>query len=280
MCSLKMMAHHLERRALGFVVTAMLILPSLSACMVMGGADAGSVIPEVVVEATDAGYIIPAEVPSGVVAFKLVGEVNGFPARLNEGVTLEEANDALTQPSPFAALGLMSLLGGSYNTSDDRLILDLKAGQHVFIAFAEGGPPSVHPFMAGEPSGAPAPTADVMVDLVDFNFAVPAEISTGPKLWQISNKGEQWHQMGILKLNEGVTVDNLVAMMSAEEPSEGEPPYKEIAVWSPSSPGETGWVTWDLPPGEYTIICFLPNIASEMMSHAVRGMVGNMTVTE
>ncbi len=280
MSSLQMMAHHWERRAVGLVVASMLILPALSACTVMGGADAGSAIPEVMIEATDAGYMIPAEVPSGVVALKLVGEAEGFPARLNEGVTLEQANEALSQPSPFAALGLMSLLGGSSTTTDDRLILDLKPGQHAFLAFEEGGPPSIHPFMAGEPGGATAPTADVIVDLVDFNFAVPAEISTGPKVWQISNKGEQWHQMSILKLNEGVTVDDLVAMMSAEAPPEGEPPYEEIASWSPSSPGETGWVTWDLPPGEYTVFCALPDIAGEMMPHAAKGMVANLTVTE
>lgn len=280
MSGLKLKVHRLKRRAIGSVVMAMLILPVLSACTVTGGEDAGSDIPEVIVEATDAGYTIPAEVPSGVVAFKSVGEVEGFPARLNDGVTLEEVNEALAQPSPFAALPMLSLLGGSSTTTDDRLIVDLKPGQHVFLVLAEGEPPAVYPFTAGEASGATAPTADVVVDLVDFNFSVPAEIATGPKVWQISNKGLQWHEMAIVKLNEGVTIDDLLAtMQSGGPPPEGPPPYEEIAFWTPNSPGETGWVTWDLPPGEYTVICFLPDTAGEMAPHAAQGMVGNLTVS-
>jgi len=281
MSGLRIVVHRLEQRLFGIVVTAILILPMLSACTVTGGEDVGSDIPEVLIEATDAGYTVPAEVPSGIVAFKLVGEGEGILARLNEGVTLEEVNEALTQPDPFAAIGLLSLLGGSSSAVDDRVTLDLKPGQHILIMFASGGPPVTYPFMAEEPSGATAPTADVTADLVNFNFAIPAEIATGPKVWQISNKGDQWHEMAIVKLNEGVTIDDLLATMGESAgPPEGPPPYEQIAIWTPNSPGETGWVTWDLAPGEYTVICFLPDIAGEMMPHVAEGMVANLTVTE
>ncbi len=266
------------KRGVVLVALGLLATVLLGACTVMGGEEASVAIPEIVVEATDTGLSVPADTPSGIVAFKMVP--GALPARLNEDVTLDQLNEALAQPAPFAALGLLTLLGGASNTTDGRVIVDLQPGQHVILNFPENAAPAVYPFTAGDPSGATAPAADVTVDLVDFNFALQPEISAGLKVWQINNKGQQWHEMAIVKLNEGVTTDDLLAMMQAEAPPEGPLPYEEIAFWTPNSPGETGYVTWDMPAGEYTVICFLPDIAGDMTAHAAHGMVAMLTVTE
>ena len=277
--------NHGLRRAWLVVGVLMLVVLALGACTMMGGGAAtveetGGDIPEIAVELTDAGPSIAEEVPSGVVAINLSAFPDAVLARLNEGATLEQFNEGLSQPDPTAAVSLVSLLGGASNTTDGKLIVDLQPGQHVLVNFLEDGPPSVAPFTAGEASGATAPAADVTVDLVDFNFAIPAEITAGPKVWQISNKGQQWHEMAIVKLNEGATIDDVMAMLQSEEESSGPPPFEDVAFWSPNSPGETGYVTWDLPAGEYTVLCFLPDLAGDMSSHAAHGMVANLTVTE
>ena len=275
-----MMSNLMMRRRALLIVVGLIALFALSACTMLGGNEAQIDIPEIVVAASEAGLSVPESVPSGIVAFDLSAATEALTARLNDGVTLDQLNEALGQPEPFAALSLVSLLGNASNTTDGRVILDLKPGQYVMINSSADGPSVVYPFMAGDPSGAAAPTADVTVDLVDFNFAIPSEIESGPKVWQINNKGSQWHEMGIVKLGEGVTVDDVVAMLTSEEPTEGPPPFEEVAFWAPNSPGETAYVTWDLPPGEYTVICFLPDIAGDMSAHAVHGMVANLTVTE
>jgi uncharacterized cupredoxin-like copper-binding protein len=267
------------------MMLALLVTLALGACSIMGGeeaavGDTSSAIPEIAVAMTDAGLSIAEEVPSGVVAFNLTAAPGALLARLNEGVTLEQLNEGLSQPDPTAAVALVSLLGGASNTTDGKLIVELQAGPHVLVNFPEDGPPSAVPFTAGEPSGATAPAADVTVDLVDFNFAIPAEIEAGPQVWQISNKGEQWHEMAIVKLSEGTTIDDVLAMVQSEEEPSGPPPFEDVAFWSPNSPGETGYVTWDLPAGEYTVICFLPDLAGDFSPHAAHGMVANLTVTE
>ena len=272
--------NHAKQPRLLFMILALVIALSLVACSPAGGEEMGSDIPEVAIDLTGSGVSVPADVPSGVVAFKVNGEGDPIPARLNDGVTLDQLNEALGQPDPFAALGLVSLLGGSSTTTDGRLIVDLQPGQHVVVNFPDDGPPSVSPFTAGDSSGATAPTADVNVDLVDFNFAIPSEISAGPKVWQINNKGQQWHELAIVKLTEGTTIDDVMAMLASEEATDGPPPFEPVAFWSPNGPGETGWVTWDLAPGEYTVICFLPDLAGDMSPHAAHGMVANLTVTE
>ena len=268
----------------GWVVVAVVVaLLALAGCRLAGGLDeeeAAVGAPTVTVELTDAGLALPDEVPSGVVAFDLTAAPGALPARLNEGVTLDQVNEALAQPDPFAALALVSLLGGASNTTDGLLTVDLQPGEHVLVNFPEDGPPSVTPFTTGDDSDAAAPEADVTVDLVDFNFGIPAEVESGPKVWQINNKGTQWHEMGIVKLSEGASVDDVLAMLQSEEQPDGPPPFEEVAFWAPNSPGETGWVTWDLPPGEYTVICFLPDLAGDMTPHAAHGMVAQLTVTE
>lgn len=279
-----MMWNRSLRRMLTVVGVLMVALLVLGACT-MGGGEAtveetGGDIPEVVVAMGDTGPSIAAEVPSGVVAINLNAAPGALLARLNEGVTLEQLNEGLTQPDPTAAVSLVSLLGGASNTTDGKLIVDLQAGQHVLVNFPEDGPPSAVPFTAGEASGATAPTPDVTVDLVDFNFAIPAEIEAGPKVWQISNKGQQWHEMAIVKLSDGATVDDVLAMLQSEEEPAGPPPFEDVAFWSPNSPGETGYVTWDLPAGEYTVLCFLPDLAGDMSAHAAHGMVATLIVTE
>ncbi len=279
-----MMWNRSLRRMLTVVGVLMVALLVLGACT-MGGGEAtveetGGDIPEVVVAMGDTGPSIAAEVPSGVVAINLSAAPGALLARLNEGVTLEQLNEGLSQPDPTAAVSLVSLLGGASNTTDGKLIVDLKPGQHVLVNFPEDGPPSAVPFTAGEASGATAPTPDVTVDLVDFNFAIPAEIEAGPKVWQISNKGQQWHEMAIVKLSDGATVDDVLAMIQSEEEPAGPPPFEDVAFWSPNSPGETGYVTWDLPAGEYTVLCFLPDLAGDMSAHAAHGMVATLIVTE
>jgi uncharacterized cupredoxin-like copper-binding protein len=254
----------------------------LAACGVLeqAGLTGGSAeTPVITVGMGEAGPTIPAEVPSGVVTFQASSELDALPGRLNDGVTLDQLTEALAQPDPFAALAMVTLLGGSGNGVDNRVTFDLKPGTHALIGFSESGPPSLVPFEAGEPSQAEAPVADVSVDLVDFNFVVPAEVKSGPQVWKVSNAGTQWHEMAIVKLAEGSTVDDLMAMMSAPEGASGPPPLEDVAFWGPMSPGESGWVTWDLPAGTYTLLCFLPD-AADGTPHLAKGMVGQLTVTD
>lgn len=59
------------------------------------------------------------------------------------------------------------------------------------------------------------------------------------------------------------------------------PPFEPIAFWSPMGAGAQAWVEWDLPPGEFTVLCFLPDLADgQGTPHLMHGMVRTLTVTE
>lgn len=240
---------------------------------------AAAEIPVVTIEIGADALTFPAEVPSGIVSFAVenAGGPEGFPdiARLNEGVTMEQFMAAM-QEDFMAALALAEMIGATQPGIE--VVYDLEPGTYVAV-LSHDGPPVVGSFVADEPSGASAPEADFTAQLADFAFIIPDSIPTGPHTWQIENIGEQWHEMLILQLPEDVTVEDLLATL-AEQEQAGPPPFDMVNWWAPMGAGKQAWFTWDLPAGEYTVICFLPNLAGDMAPHAAHGMVRTLIVTE
>ncbi len=270
--------------AAGLLSACQPIQPLPEAAAPTAEADAASVeIPVVTLKVTEAGLEAPSEIPSGIIAVKVEGgNPENMPelARLNDGVTIEQVNEAVAGPEPMAALALVTLLGSASSTVDGQVIYDLQPGGYVAVLFMPDGPPQVLPVISDEPSRAAAPNFDVSATLLDFAFTIPDKIAAGPHVWQIENGGEQWHEMAIVKLNEGVTVEDVLAWvqsMGPEGPS-GPPPFEEGAFWAPMGAGQRAWVHWDIAPGEYTVICFLPDLAGDMSPHAVHGMVRTLVV--
>lgn len=227
------------------------------------------------------GIEMPAEIPSGIVtfAYQLAEDAPGLPefARLNDGVTMDQLMAAM-QEDQMAALALVTQIGNSDTTVDSRVTYDLPPGDYVGLLFpAEEGEPLLATFTAGEPSGAAEPQAAVTAQLADFAFILPDEIAAGPQTWLIENTGAQWHELLVLQLEEGANVDDLLATLASEEQS-GPPPFEWLAGMWPIGAGQRAWVTWDLPAGEYTVICFLPDVAGDISPHAAHGMVRTLVV--
>lgn len=273
------------------LATVTVLMLALAACNATPAPTATPVpLPAVAVDVSDTALTMPADVPAGLVQVTVSnsGQAPHSPlfARLNDGVTQEQFMETMqTDQSGTAALALVSLLGGAQAKpgASQQMVFDFKPGNYIAIDMGEGGPPLMANFTATAGSGpAPAaPVATVNAELIDFQFALPDQIKSGAQTWKIENKGGQWHEMGIFKLNEGVTVDDVMAMMMSETPPEGPPPFEDVAFWAPMSQGQHAWWTVDLPPGVYTVMCFLPDFSSTPpTSHLEHGMVRTLTVTE
>jgi hypothetical protein len=120
----------------------------------------------------------------------------------------------------------------------------------------------------------------------DFSFTLPDEIKAGKRIWQISNTGKQPHHMLIMQLPKGVTADDIITWINAEVPS-GPPPFVNPdgppigASFEVLSSGQSAWAEIDLPPGEYTVFCLLPDLSGQShLSHIAHGMHRMLKVVE
>jgi hypothetical protein len=58
----------------------------------------------------------------------------------------------------------------------------------------------------------------------------------------------------------------------------GPPPFHFVGGVQGIMPGQRSWVTLDLEPGDYALICFIPSPANEGRIHAELGMARPFTV--
>lgn len=275
-----------------------LVVLLLTACQPIQAAPphAGAVHPTppaVTITASAQGVTMPTALPAGVVSVTFQnhttapaheGECGGVVdlIRLAEGKTAADFMRVLEaggfDPAVATALG-----GGCARAGQStHALYNLEPGAYAALVMAGEGPPQLAEFVVKAGANqATAPQAAVTMQLVDFSFVLPDQIKAGPQLWSISNQGTQWHHMSIVRLNKGVTIDQVLAMVMAEEEPAGPPPAQEMALWEVMSPGVTAWATIDLPPGEYYVLCFLPDLsANPPMVHAGKGMVRLLKVTE
>lgn len=247
-------------------------------------AQEASDIPHVVIEKSADGYVIPAEMPEGVVhvTFNNTSE-NGLDAtfaRLNEGVTADDLMGALGEAGPMGALQLVSLAGGTSvepGASADMYV-SFKPGNYVLLDMGENAPPpSLFTVADAEGEGAAAPEAGVNVSLLDFAFSLPLELTAGENLWHIQNNGEQWHEMVIFKIDPTLTLEEMRGIVAQVNNGE-EPAVEQAGFVFPIGAGESTWVNMNLEAGTYLAICFLPDFATGH-SHFQDGMMQVLTVS-
>lgn len=210
-------------------------------------------------------------------------------ARLNDGVSTEQFFQALAEEGE-AALALGTLTGGvgmiPPGTEAEVLVDFTQPGTYVLLCFitnAEGVPhlalgmTDVLQVVGEAASGdaAAEPTADIEVRMRDFAFTMPTSVPTGEHVWKIVNDGPQPHEMALMKLNEGVTLEQFMASMATG--GEGELPAMPIGGAQALSLGLSSFITYDLAPGDYVAICFVPDPETGE-PHVALGMIAGFTV--
>jgi hypothetical protein len=111
----------------------------------------------------------------------------------------------------------------------------------------------------------------------EHEFVMPETISPGPQWWEFHNTGQAPHQMGIVRLQEGKTLDDIGVWLDSEE---GPPPWEDVAFWNVMSPGQRSWGVLDLPPGAFLVLDFLPAPSQDGMPNFALGMAREITVAE
>lgn len=230
----------------------------------------------------------PDTVRAGLVTFEMTNAGKEphhvWVARLDDGKTVGDLAAAMQQPGAppewFVSVGGPQDVSGAASSAT----VFLTPGNYVYICFVPGpdGAPHVakgmlRPFtVAGEAPtrAASLPPADVTVRLVDYGFEFSAPLTSGRRTLLIQNPSQQFHEMVIMKLAPGKTAADVAAWV---ERRDGPPPMRLAGGVTGIDPGLEAVISADFEPGEYALLCFLPDKA-DGRPHLAHGMVTQITV--
>ncbi len=272
--------------------TRMMLVSVLMLLVIAGPVSGQATISSATITLSAEGLVTPETIPAGWVeiTFENTGEAPlfGIMARLDDDATMDDFMGALmgmmsgeagvVPPATFT--GAPAAMPGTMQSAT----YNLAAGSYVLLNVA-GEEPQIATFVVeGEEADMDfEPEADLAVALVDFAFGLPVELPAGEQTWLIENLGEQWHELIVISVPDGTTLEDAMSLlMAVEEETEGEGGMPEFAmVWSPMSAGERAWVQVDLAPGTYLVSCFIEDANSdEHEIHAALGMIQIVTVIE
>lgn len=122
----------------------------------------------------------------------------------------------------------------------------------------------------------PAEPPVVTFTATDFAFQGPDTIAPGFTTIRMVNEGPQEHHLILVRLDEGRTLDSLMAAFQANPGAD--PAWATVRGGANSIlPGGQSGGTFDLPAGRYALLCFIPDPA-DGAPHLVKGMARELIV--
>lgn len=240
------------------------------------------------ITASEFAFDAPASVPAGPTRVHLVNrgaELHHVQlVRIHEGHTFQELMEASKAGGPPPAW--VTFVGGP-NTpvpgGESDATLNLRPGSYALLCFipSKDGVPHMMKGMVKPLSvtGAAVPAAaasapDVRVRLTDYSYEMDREITAGRRTLRIENAAAQPHEFILVRLAPGKTAQEMMGWLMREQ---GPPPGMPMGGTTLLSRGESNDVTVELEPGEYALLCMVPD-AKDGKPHVVHGMVRQITV--
>ena len=161
--------------------------------------------------------------------------------------------------------------------------LDLAPGSYAIVCFipSSDGVPHVMKGMSraltvtGPDAGLPLPKSDVTVTLRDYSFDLSHPFVAGHQVVRIHNAATQDHELFLVRLAPGKTVQDLTTWT---EKMTGPPPAMPLGGVTALGTGHENEISVDLTPGQYGLICFLPDLR-DGKPHFVHGMTKAFTIS-
>lgn len=258
----------------------------LSACQ---GAQAAS-INEVTFTARENQFSGPETISSGWTRLSLINEGPEFYhiqlVKLNEDKTLGDLVEALKE-NPVRP-DWAELYGGPNPPipgQTSEAIVHLGPGNYALVDTVpdKTGTPHIHYGMAKALTVTPAkgkanvePKADITLDMSDFTYELSGSLTSGEHTIQVNNIGSQPHEVFLARLAPGKGVNDLLASLAPDAPPEAID-WQALGGVSAIEPGTYAYLSVNLEPGRYALLCFAPDHASGA-PHFMMGMIQEITI--
>jgi hypothetical protein len=222
----------------------------------------------VLVEIDEDGIRAPSEVPSGNVEVTFS----------NSG---DEPHDIFVREFDLEAgvniVHGVFLAPGAQSQAVVHFVADATYSVGEIFGFGADAP-SAQIAATGPASEDPEPETGVAVGMAEFEFSMPDTVDAGATWWELTNTGDQIHDLGIYPLAD-TTLDDLLADLAAvDENGQAPPEITAIPAWA-VAPGETVWVRHELAAGPYAVVCRVPDDATSQ-DHWHLGMVREIAVED
>jgi hypothetical protein len=119
------------------------------------------------------------------------------------------------------------------------------------------------------------PASDVTLTLSDYKFVLSKPLVTGKQMIKVENAAEQPHEVVLVQLAPGKTIEDLGKWVFDMK---GPPPGKPIGGIPGVIKGKNTFFEANLEPGDYGMICFIPD-AKDGKAHFTHGMTTQFKVT-
>ncbi len=274
----------LQRRVACAVAAGLL----LAACV--GGDEPGPGDGPVVIDVVgmDYSFVMPDTIAAGPTTFRFRGKGTEphhmTILRLEEGRTLA---DVMAIPPQGPVPSWLVLMGGPNPPPADEVNLttiDLVPGRYVVVCFipsASDGMPHVAKGMSHEFTVVPAahpgimPATDLTLTLTDYDFSWSQPLTAGRHVVRVLNNAGQPHEVILLRLAAGHTMQDALGFI--EGGMQGPPPFTFHGGTAAMSPGVENTFAITVTPGEYVLLCLVPD-AGDGQVHAAHGMMQQVTV--
>jgi hypothetical protein len=243
----------------------------------------------ITVTATDFKFDVPATITGGAVNIRLVNNGQSLHhaqvVRLDDGKTVADLAEAMKHEGPTPPW--LHFIGGPNGIAPGQeasAVALLTPGHYAMLCFIPGtdGIPHVmkgmvQPFeVTAGASDAALPAATDTMRLVDYAFEPGRPLTPGARTILVTNAAQQPHELVLLRLAPGKTVQDF-ATWATTGGMKGPPPAQPVGGVTLMDPGSSGVFTADLAPGDYGMICFVPDVKDGKM-HLLHGMMKQITV--
>lgn len=125
---------------------------------------------------------------------------------------------------------------------------------------------------------APAAPNVVEINASEYKFEAPDQIPAGLTMFKMNDTGKEMHHASLIKLDSGKTFNDLMEGIKNMKPGTP-PPGWVIPAGGPNAaaPGSSSNLVAVLEPGNYAIVCFIPD--AKGVPHIAHGMAKPLTVT-
>jgi uncharacterized cupredoxin-like copper-binding protein len=247
-------------------------------------APSGGAPNTVTVTAKDFVFDAPAEVPAGWTTVRLVNQGKQIHhvqvMKFDAGKTLADFVAAMRAMKPTDAPPSWAHEVGGPNApapgGEFAATINLEPGDYGFVCFVDT-PDHVPHIMKGmmqafkvtpSTTSTAEPTSEMTMTLTDYDFTTSTPLTAGTRTIRIENNGTQTHEVEIVRLDPGKKVDDVLEWAKSYK---GPPPGVPIGGISGIGKGQHGFFTVTLTPGDYGLICFIPD-SKDGKPHFMHGM--------